>query len=90
MWWYDIGGYAWDNSALSPGLWLWYAYLRSGRSDIFRFAEAMTRTLTRSTSTTSGNGPASGTRHGVQHFADSAKQQRIRTRRRPHARQRRL
>lgn len=43
QWRYDVGGYAWDNSELSPDLWLWYAYLRSGRADIFRFAEAMTR-----------------------------------------------
>ena len=43
VWRYDVGGYAWDNSELSPDLWLWYSYLRSGRADIFRFAEAMTR-----------------------------------------------
>ncbi|MET0265299.1 MAG: Tat pathway signal sequence domain protein, partial [Duganella sp.] len=43
MWRYDIGGYAWDNSELSTDLWLWYSYLRSGRADLFRLAEAMTR-----------------------------------------------
>ena len=31
VWRYDIGGYAWDNSELSPDLWLWYHYLRTGR-----------------------------------------------------------
>ena len=31
VWRYDVGGYAWDNSELSPDLWLWYSYLRSGR-----------------------------------------------------------
>ena len=43
MWRYDIGGYAWDNSELSTDLWLWMSYLRTGRADIFRLAEAMTR-----------------------------------------------
>jgi hypothetical protein len=32
-----------DNSELSTDLWLWYAYLRTGRADVFRMAEAMTR-----------------------------------------------
>ena len=43
VWCYDVGGHAWTNSEFSPDLWLWYAFLRSGRADIFRFAEAMTR-----------------------------------------------
>ncbi len=43
MWRYDIGGYAWDNSELGTDMWLWYSYLRTGRADIFRMAEAMTR-----------------------------------------------
>ncbi|MEU3524929.1 Tat pathway signal sequence domain protein [Streptomyces sp. NPDC038707] len=77
VWRYDIGGYAWDNSELSPDLWLWYAYLRSGRSDIFRFAEAMTRHTGEVDVYHLGTWAGLGTRHGVQHFADSAKQQRI-------------
>ena len=76
-WRYDIGGYAWDNSELSPDLWLWYAYLRSGRSDIFRFAEAMTRHTGEVDVYHLGKWAGLGTRHGVQHFDDSAKQQRI-------------
>ena len=105
QWRYDVGGYAWDNSELSPDLWLWYAYLRSGRADIFRFAEAMTRHTGEVDVYHLGQWAGLGTRHGVQHCADSAKQQRIanttyrrfyyfltarRTRRRPDARQRRL
>ncbi|HEX8413691.1 MAG TPA: twin-arginine translocation signal domain-containing protein, partial [Sphingomicrobium sp.] len=43
VWRYDIGGHAWDNSELSTDLWLWYSYLRTGRADVFRMAEAMTR-----------------------------------------------
>ncbi|MFM9448555.1 Tat pathway signal sequence domain protein [Streptomyces acidiscabies] len=77
QWRYDIGGYAWDNSELSPDLWLWYAYLRSGRSDIFRFAEAMTRHTGEVDVYHLGKWAGLGTRHGVQHYADSAKQQRI-------------
>lgn len=79
QWRYDVGGYAWDNSELSPDLWLWYAYLRSGRADIFRFAEAMTRHTGEVDVYHLGKWAGLGTRHGVQHFADSAKQQRIST-----------
>ncbi|MET7883380.1 Tat pathway signal sequence domain protein [Streptomyces avermitilis] len=77
QWRYDVGGYAWDNSELSPDLWLWFAYLRSGRSDIFRFAEALTRHTGEVDVYHLGQWAGLGTRHGVQHFADSAKQQRI-------------
>ncbi|MGQ5638679.1 MULTISPECIES: exo-rhamnogalacturonan lyase family protein [unclassified Streptomyces] len=77
QWRYDVGGYAWDNSELSPDLWLWYAYLRSGRSDLFRFAEALTRHTGEVDVYHLGKWAGLGTRHGVQHFGDSAKQQRI-------------
>ncbi|WP_326788881.1 exo-rhamnogalacturonan lyase family protein [Streptomyces sp. NBC_00151] len=77
QWRYDVGGYAWDNSELSPDLWLWFAYLRSGRADIFRFAEAMTRHTGEVDVYHLGQWAGLGTRHGVQHYADSAKQQRI-------------
>ncbi|BFO19947.1 Tat pathway signal sequence domain protein [Streptomyces sp. KM77-8] len=77
QWRYDVGGYAWDNSELSPDLWLWYAYLRSGRADIFRFAESMTRHTGEVDVYHLGQWAGLGTRHGVQHYADSAKQQRI-------------
>jgi hypothetical protein len=79
VWRYDVGGYAWDNSELSPDLWLWFAYLRSGRADIFRFAEAMTRHTGEVDVYHLGRWAGLGTRHGVQHWADSAKQQRIST-----------
>ncbi|MFI6624218.1 Tat pathway signal sequence domain protein [Streptomyces sp. NPDC050528] len=77
QWRYDIGGYAWDNSELSPDIWLWFAYIRSGRSDIFRFAEALTRHTGEVDVYHLGQWAGLGTRHGVQHYADSAKQQRI-------------
>ena len=79
VWRYDVGGYAWDNSELSPDLWLWYSFLRTGRADIFRFAEAMTRHTGEVDVYHLGQWAGLGTRHGVQHWADSAKQQRIST-----------
>nr|MDT0661963.1 hypothetical protein [Micromonospora sp. DSM 115978] len=77
VWRYDVGGYAWANSELSPDLWLWYQYLRSGRADVFRFAEAMTRHTGEVDVYHLGRYRDLGTRHGVLHWADSAKQLRI-------------
>ncbi|MFC0624150.1 exo-rhamnogalacturonan lyase family protein [Kribbella deserti] len=79
QWRYDIGGYAWDNSELSTDLWLWYAYLRSGRSDIFRVAEAMTRHTGEVDVYHLGQWKDLGTRHNVLHWGCSAKQLRIST-----------
>ncbi|MGW6500383.1 exo-rhamnogalacturonan lyase family protein [Nonomuraea angiospora] len=79
VWRYDVGGYAWDNSELSPDLWLWYAYLRSGRADVFRFAEAMTRHTGEVDVYHLGPWAGLGSRHNVQHWGCSAKQQRIST-----------
>ena len=78
-WRYDVGGYAWDNSELSPDLWLWYATLRSGRGDLFRFAEAMTRHTGEVDVYHAGKFKYLGTRHNVQHWGCSAKQMRIST-----------
>ncbi|WP_322965407.1 exo-rhamnogalacturonan lyase family protein [Sphingomonas fuzhouensis] len=77
VWRYDIGGFAWDNSELSTDLWLWYAYLRTGRGDIFRMAEAMTRHTSEVDVYHLGRFKGFGTRHGVQHWGDSSKQPRI-------------
>lgn len=77
MWRYDIGGYAWDNSELSTDLWLWYSYLRTGRADIFRLAEAMTRHTGEVDVYHAGRFKGFGTRHGVQHWSDSSKQPRV-------------
>jgi hypothetical protein len=78
-WRYDVGGYAWDNSELSTDLWLWYAYLRSGRADIFRFAEAMTRHTGEVDVYHLGRFAGLGSRHNVMHWGCSAKQARIST-----------
>ena len=77
MWRYDIGGYAWDNSELSTDLWLWYSYLRTGRADLFRMAEAMTRHTGEVDVYHLGPFKGFGTRHGVQHWSDSSKQPRV-------------
>ncbi|THV42528.1 Tat pathway signal sequence domain protein [Glycomyces buryatensis] len=76
-WKYDVGGYAWDNSEISPDMWLWMAYLRSNRADIFRFAEAMTRKTSEVNVYHLGEWTGLGTRHGIMHWGDSAKQVRI-------------
>jgi hypothetical protein len=78
-WRYDVGGFAWDNSELSPDLWLWYSYLRTGRADIFRFAEAMVRHTSEVDIYHLGRFQGLGTRHNVQHWGCSAKQARIST-----------
>jgi len=76
-WRYDVGGYAWDNSELSPDLWLWYQYLRTGRADVFRFAEAMTRHTGEVDVYHLGPWKGLGSRHNVQHWGCSCKQLRI-------------
>jgi hypothetical protein len=78
-WRYDVGGFAWDNSELSPDLWLWFTFLRTGRADVFRLAEAMTRHTGEVDVYHLGRFKGLGTRHGVQHWGDSSKQSRIST-----------
>jgi hypothetical protein len=43
VWHYDWGGHAWDNTELGASLWLWESFLRTGRADLFRLAEAHAR-----------------------------------------------
>ncbi|MBL4826764.1 MAG: Tat pathway signal sequence domain protein [Spongiibacteraceae bacterium] len=79
VWRYDIGGYAWDNSELSPDLWLWFSFLRTGDKNTFRLAEAMSRHNRDVDIYHSGRFAGLGTRHNVQHWGCSAKQLRIST-----------
>jgi hypothetical protein len=79
VWRYDVGGFAWANSELSPDLWLWYSFLRSGRADVFRFAEAMTRHTSEVDVYHLGRFRGFGSRHNVQHWGDSSKQPRVST-----------
>ncbi|WP_186756013.1 exo-rhamnogalacturonan lyase family protein [Echinicola salinicaeni] len=78
-WRYDVGGFAWDNSELSTDLWLWYYFLRTGRSEVFRMAEAMTRHTGEVDVHHLGRFAPLGSRHNVQHWGCSAKQLRIST-----------
>ena len=78
-WRYDVGGYAWDNSELSTDIWLWLQFLRSGRADVFRFAEAMTRHTGEVDVHHLGRFAPLGSRHNVMHWGCSAKQLRIST-----------
>ncbi|KAI0409810.1 hypothetical protein F4802DRAFT_542172 [Xylaria palmicola] len=78
-WRYDIGGYAWDNSELSPDLFFWNYFLRTGRADVYRFVEAQARHTSEVDVYHLGPYSGFGTRHGVQHWGDSAKQIRVST-----------
>ncbi|HEX4054065.1 MAG TPA: hypothetical protein VHX86_07345 [Tepidisphaeraceae bacterium] len=76
-WRYDIGGFAWDNTELASNLWLWYSFLRTGRADIYRMAEAMTRQSQEVDVYHIGPWKGLGSRHNVRHWGDGAKELRI-------------
>ncbi|HKX32689.1 MAG TPA: Tat pathway signal sequence domain protein, partial [Blastocatellia bacterium] len=71
------GGYAWANAELMPDLWLWYSFLRTGRADIFRMAEAMTRHTQEVDVYHLGKLAGLGSRHNVRHWGDGAKEVRV-------------
>ncbi|MDR2474248.1 MAG: hypothetical protein LBD45_00170 [Bacteroidales bacterium] len=77
VWRYDVGGYAWANTELAPNNWLWYSFLRTGREDIFRMAEAMTRHTAEVDCYHAGDMKGLGSRHNVSHWGDGAKEVRI-------------
>ncbi len=76
-WRYDVGGWAWANTELMPDMLLWYSFLRTGRPDIFRMAEAMTRHTSEVDVYHIGPFAPLGSRHNVNHWGDGAKQPRI-------------
>ncbi|WP_239633861.1 hypothetical protein [Paenibacillus sp. H1-7] len=76
-WRYDIGGCAWQNTELVPNMWLWYMFLRSGREDIFRMAEAMTRHTSEVDVYHFGEYAGLGSRHNVVHWGCGCKEARI-------------
>jgi hypothetical protein len=76
-WRYDIGGWAWTNTELLPDYWLWYSFLRTGRADLYRLAEAMTRNTSEVSVHHIGRFAPLGSRHNVNHWGDGAKQPRI-------------
>jgi hypothetical protein len=73
-WKYDMGGFAWDNTELSTDIWLWYSFLRSGRADIFKMAEAMTRHTSEVDCYHLGPMAGLGSRHNVNHWGDGSKE----------------
>ena len=76
-WKYDVGGYAWDNTELGSNLWLWYSFLRTGREDIWRMAEAMGRHVGEVDVYHFGPNAGLGSRHNVSHWGCGAKEARI-------------
>jgi hypothetical protein len=77
VWHYDWGGHAWDNTELGAPLWLWYSYLRSGRADLFRLAEAHARNTSETDTYHLGPMKGLGSRHNVVKWGDGAKEARI-------------
>ena len=76
-WRYDVGGFAWDNTELASNMWLWYNFLRTGRMDIWRMAEAMTRHTGEVDVYHIGPNAGLGSRHNVSHWGCRAKEARI-------------
>ena len=76
-WHYDWGGHAWDNTELGTPLWLWYSFLRTGRPDHFRLAEALTRNTSETNVYSIGPMAGLGSRHNVIKWGCGAKEARI-------------
>ena len=76
-WRYDVGGFAWDNTELATPMWLWYNFLRTGQSNIWRMAEAMTRHCSEVDTYHIGPFAPLGSRHNVTHWGCGAKEARI-------------
>jgi hypothetical protein len=77
VWNYDLGGMAWDNTELGTDMWLWTSFLRTGRADVFRMAEAMTRHTSEVDCYHLGPLAGLGSRHNVRHWGCGAKEARI-------------
>jgi hypothetical protein len=75
-WRYDVGGWAWANTELMPDMLLWYSFLRTGRADLYRMAEAMTRHTSEVDNYHMGPFFPLGSRHNVNHWGDGSKQPR--------------
>lgn len=77
VWRYDMGGFAWQNTELVPTYWLWIYFLRTGREDVFSFAEAMSRHCSEVDVYHFGKLKGLGSRHNVRHWGCSCKEPRI-------------
>ncbi len=77
QWKYDIGGYAWDNTELVPTLWLWLYFMRTGREDVYRMAERLSRHASEVDVYHMGKYKGLGSRHNVRHWGCPCKEARI-------------
>lgn len=77
QWYYDMGGYAWQNTELVPNLWLWYSFFRTGNAEIYRWIEAMTRHNSEVDRYHFGPYKGLGSRHNVSHWGCGCKEARI-------------
>ena len=77
VWYYDYGGHAWQNTELGQPLWVWYSYIRTGRADIFRMAEALARNTSETNVYHIGPMAGLGSRHNVVKWGDGAKEARV-------------
>jgi hypothetical protein len=77
VWNYDHGGFAWDNTELGTVMWMWTSYLRSGRPELFRMAEALARNTSETNVYHIGPMKGLGSRHNVVKWGDGSKEGRI-------------
>ena len=77
MWRWDVGGYAWDNTELTPTYWLWLLFMRSGSERVFRMAEALSRHAADVDMYHFGAMKGLGSRHNVRHWGCPCKEPRI-------------
>ena len=76
-WFYDVGGFAWDNTELGTPAMLWYEFLRTGCPKVWQMAVAMTRHNAEVDCYHMGPHKGLGTRHNVLHWGCGAKEARI-------------
>ncbi len=77
MWRFDVGGYAWDNTELTPTLWLWLQFMRTGSERVFRLAEALSRHTADVDMYHFGPMKGLGSRHNVRHWGCPCKEPRV-------------
>lgn len=77
QWWYDFGGYAWQNTELNPNMWLWYSFLRNQDLTSYHLACNMTRHNSDTDVYHFGEYACLGSRHNVLHYGCSCKEPRI-------------
>ncbi len=76
-WFYDFGGWAWQNTELVPTYWLWLYFIRTGREDVYTLAEAMSRHTSETDMYHLDKYKGLGSRHNVRHWGCPCKELRI-------------